>query len=242
MCTVTYMPLSDSILLTSNRDEQTLRPPAALPETYNGKSGKILYPKDGKAGGTWVALHNNGNVMILLNGAFKKHIPQPPYRMSRGLVFLDVFDTDEPKAAFENICLDDIEPFTLVIWQHGELWDANWDGHEKYVTPLPVNVPRIWSSVTLYDEEVVARRKSWFAEWQKETTFKTAEKMRSFHEFGGDGDEHTDLRMNRNGILQTVSITGIEIMRGKAVMHYKDIKAGLVSVNEWYISGLLQHS
>jgi len=242
MCTVTYMPLENSVLFTSNRDEQTQRAPAELPETYLYSSGKILFPKDGKESGTWIALHNNGNVMILLNGAFKKHIPHPPYRRSRGLIFLDIFDTEEPKATFENICLDDIEPFTLVIWQHGTLWDARWDGYEKYITPLPAHTPRIWSSVTLYDDEIITRRKMWFAKWQNETTYKTAESIRLFHEFGGDGNEHTNLRMNRNGILQTVSITGIEIMPDKAIMHYKDINAGLVSVNEWYISGLLQNS
>jgi hypothetical protein len=45
--------------------------------------------------------------------------------------------------------------------------------------------------------------------------------------------------MKRGGILQTVSITGIEITNQKAVMHYKDIVGGLVSVNEWFIHGLL---
>ncbi len=242
MCTVTFMPLRGSILLTSNRDEQTLRAPAALPEIYMYSSGKILFPKDGKAGGTWIALHNNGNVMVLLNGAFKKHQPQPPYRRSRGLIFLDIFDAEEPRVAFENICLSGIEPFTIVLWQHSELWEARWDGHEKYIIALPVDVPRMWSSVTLYDDEVIARRKMWFEQWQEETSWKTAENMRLFHEFGGDGNEHTDLRMNRDGLLQTISITGIEILPDKAVMHYRDFNAGLVSVNEWYISGLLQHS
>ncbi len=242
MCTVTFLPSNGRVLLTSNRDEQTLREPAELPEAYEFPNGKILFPKDGRAGGTWIALHNNGNAMVLLNGAFKKHTHQPPYRKSRGLIFLDIFDTESPKAAFEQTGLDNIEPFTIVIWQQGALWEGRWDGHEKYLTPLPADAPRIWSSATLYDDEVVVLRKDWFNQWLAATKYKTAERIRQFHEFAGDGDEHISLKMNRKGLLQTVSITGIEILPNKAIMHYKDMLAGLVSVNEWYITNLLQHT
>jgi len=242
MCTVTYLPLRNSVLFTSNRDEQTVRAAAILPDSYLYKSGKILFPKDGKAGGTWIALHNNGNAMVLLNGAFRKHVSQPSYRKSRGLIFLDIFDSEEPVHTFESINLSGIEPFTLVIWYNCTLWETRWDGYEKSITPLPVDLPRIWSSVTLYDDEVIARRKMWFTRWLKEIRYKTAENIRLFHEFGGDGDDFINLRMNRNGILQTVSITGIEIMPTKAIMHYKDIMGNVVSVNEWYINALLQSS
>lgn len=240
MCTVTYVPLRDSILLTSNRDEQIVRGAAAMPEKYRQKSGEILMPKDGQAGGTWIAMHHNGNAMVLLNGAFKKHIPNPPYRKSRGLIFLDIFDGHSPIANFNAIDLTDIEPFTVVIWERGELAEARWDGLGKYVTPLSVSEPRIWSSVTLYNDDVTAKRRSLFDRWLKETSYKTAEEIRLFHEFAHD--DEIAVRMGGNGMLQTISITGIEITNSKAVMHYKDMLAGLVSVNEWYISGLLQKS
>ena len=241
MCTVTFLPFNDSVLITSNRDEATVRLPAALPEAYEFHSGKILFPKDGQAGGTWIALHNNGNAMVLLNGAFKKHHHLPPYRKSRGLVFLDIFDSNEPHKSFQEIDLTGIEPFTLVIWEQQTLWEARWDGAEKYIIPLPADIPRIWSSVTLYDDEVIARRRAWFNQWLKENPYRSADKIRRFHEFGGDGDPTNSFKMNRNGILQTVSITGIEIKQHKALMHYKDILGGLVSVNEWYISDLMKH-
>ncbi len=242
MCTVTFIPLNDRILFTSNRDEQTLRETAALPETVDFSSGKILFPKDGRAGGTWIALHNNGNAMVLLNGAFRRHKHEPPYRKSRGLIFLEIFDGDMPVTEFEQIDLFNIEPFTLVIWQHSALFEARWDGAQKYLTPLPADQPRIWSSATLYDEDVSALRRDWFSKWLHATKYKTAERIRLFHEFGGNGDDSISIRMNRSGILQTVSITGIELLPKKAVMHYKDMLAGLVSVNEWYINNLLQHT
>ncbi|NDC40852.1 MAG: hypothetical protein EBZ77_04755, partial [Chitinophagia bacterium] len=58
MCTVTYLPLDNGHILTSNRDEQLLRQAAAPPELIEGKTGGILFPRDGKAGGTWIAAHS----------------------------------------------------------------------------------------------------------------------------------------------------------------------------------------
>jgi Transport and Golgi organisation 2 len=232
MCTVTYLPLKDRLLITSNRDEQTLREPAAVPATYDFKTGGILFPKDGRAGGTWIAAHSNGNAMVLLNGAIKRHIPHPPYRKSRGLIFLDIFDSPYPRSTFDNIALDDIEPFTLIIWENGLLWEAKWDGAAKYIAALATNVPGIWSSVTLYDPEVRALREAWFAQWLKERDHIAPEDIRLFHEFGGNGDETISFRMNRNGLLRTVSITAIELEPGKATMFYKDMNTGQTALSE----------
>lgn len=240
MCTVTYLPLRNSILLTSNRDERIVRLPALLPEKYKGNSGEMLMPKDGQAGGTWIAVHNNGNAMVLLNGAFKKHWPNTAYRKSRGLVFIEIFDGYSPTANFDCIDLQGIEPFTLVIWEHGKLIEAKWDGVAKYIMPLSVTEPRIWSSVTLYDAETTTKRKTLFEQWLNDTPYRTGEQIRLFHEFAYDGD--INIKMKDNGQLQTVSITCIEIMNRKVTMHYKDMMAGLVSVNEWHITSLLQNS
>lgn len=240
MCTVTFLPVKDRVFITSNRDEQVLREAAALPEAVEMKSGRALFPRDGRAGGTWVALHSNGNVMVLLNGAYKRHKHEPPYRQSRGLIFLNIFDSASPTAMFDTIDLTDIEPFTLVIWEHNALYETRWDGHNKYSTPLPADQPRIWSSATLYDDEVVALRREWFSRWLNETSYFNSESIRQFHEFGGNGDENISLKMNRGGVLQTVSITGIELTERKASFYYKDIQGGLVSVNEWYLNRQLQ--
>jgi len=233
MCTVTFLPFKDKLLITSNRDELKLRAPASSPETHEFPNGKILFPKDGQAGGTWIAAHENGNAMVLLNGAFTRHIHNPPYRKSRGLIFLEIFDSDDPKKAFEQIELGDIEPFTLVIWQQGVLWETKWDGKEKYIIPRKADAPQIWSSAMLYDPEVRELRRKWFYEWLATHEQPSADDIRQFHEFGGEGDERTALRMNRDGILLTVSITGMEITKSKNTMYYKDMVTGASSVNEF---------
>lgn len=233
MCTVTFLQTEGKTLITSNRDEQVQRSAASAPVTEKLTSGKIIFPKDGKAGGTWIAMHHNGNAMVLLNGATKKHIHNPPYKKSRGLVFLDIFDSSFPSKQFLKTDLDDIEPFTLVIWDNKQLFEARWDGNIATMEEIDHTVPHIWSSVTLYDNEVIEKRQQWFKEWLSANNPITIESILMFHTFGGEGDEHIDLRMNRNGILRTVSITSIELTKSKSLMQYNDMLTGSESTNEW---------
>src|SRR5688572_20600569 len=123
MCTVTYIPVNDSFFFTSNRDEKDWRTPALPPSVNEHHSGKILYPKDSNAGGTWIAGHENGNLVVFLNGAFVAHTPQPPYRKSRGLVLLDLIDHSTPFNSFLAINLNNIEPFTAVVRDNGRLFE-----------------------------------------------------------------------------------------------------------------------
>ncbi len=232
MCTVTFIPYKDTVFITSNRDEQTLREPALAPAAYPFKTGNIFFPKDGRAGGTWIAMHSNGNTMVLLNGAFEKHKHQPPYRKSRGLIFLEILDSEDPVTQFDAIDLDDIEPFTLALWANKELHDLRWDGTKKYRQRKDATVPHIWSSAMLYDKAVIEKREHWFYEWLRGRESFTAEDIRKFHEFGGEGDKRTGLMMNLDGILQTVSITGMELSPGNASMYYRDTITNEVAVHK----------
>jgi hypothetical protein len=239
MCTVTFIPNGSNPFLTSNRDEQSLRQAAALPEIVKRSSGRILYPADGKAGGTWIACHENGNVMVLLNGAFQKHIPEATYRKSRGLIFLDIFDHASPSENFSLVPLKDIEPFTLVIYDHAGLTEARWDGDRKFTRPLDATQPYIWSSVTLYDETVRKKREEWFALWRLKVPEPSVHDVLRFHQFAGQGDATNDLVINRNGLLQTISITAITLSAHMNTMYYRDLAAGLTSVHEWPKSSML---
>lgn len=234
MCTITYLPYKDKIFITHNRDERPDRARALPPNVAQFSSGKILYPKDGAKGGTWVGIHNNGNAMVLANGAFAPHMRKESYRESRGLIFLHIFDSENPVKKFNEIDLHDIEPFTLVVWlkQNGTLWEMRWDEYEKFVTSLPADVPRMWSSVTLFDEHMTARREKWFEEWRSSQDRITGEGIRWFHENGGEGYERLNLTINK-GAMSTVSITGIEISKDRSVMYYHDLMTGEQTINGW---------
>lgn len=224
MCTVTYIPNRDAVFFTSNRDVQSKRTPASPPEIFQFAFGKLLFPKDGHAGGTWIAAHENGNVAIFLNGGFAAHVPRPPYRKSRGLILLDIIDHPTPFNSFLAVNLDNIEPFTAVLRDNIYLFECRWDGEKKHYTELDADQPHIWSSVTLYDEAVTEKRNRWFASWVHAHPSPTLDQILHFHQFTGDGDSHNALLMDRQGKVSTVSVTSIHIENAATTMHYLDIR------------------
>lgn len=224
MCTVTFIPGKDSIFFTSNRDEKRVRTDAAPPAAYEFSSGKIMYPKDGNAGGTWIAAHENGNVIVFLNGGWKAHVSTPPYRKSRGLILLDLADHHTPFNCFLAINLNNIEPFTAIIYDNHHLFECRWDGSRKHATELDPSAKYIWSSCTLYNDEVINRRNSWFEEWLTRHPEPSQKDILLFHQFTGDGDIRNGLLMNRNNEMFTVSITSVEHTSSGISMEYVDIK------------------
>lgn len=229
MCTVTYIPAQDGPLITSNRDEQRTRPPALEPGYYDGHTGRLLFPKDARAGGTWFVLHEKGSALVLLNGARERHIPHPPYRRSRGLVLLELADSEHCLSAFKMMNLKEIEPFSVILVEEEGLHECYWDGIKKDYRPLDAALPHIWSSVTLYDPGVIQRRREWFGAWLRNNPAPGQKDVLQFHRFTGDGDPHNDLLMNRDDSLLTVSITSLQVKDDHAYLYYQDILSGKTS-------------
>jgi uncharacterized protein with NRDE domain len=224
MCTVTFIPVKDTYFITSNRDEKKLRKPASSPKAYSHGDTTIIYPKDADAGGTWIAMHENGNAVVLLNGGFVAHIPVPPYKKSRGIVLLEIIGNIRPFTQFKQTTLSGIEPFTIVLLDNNNLYECRWDGKEKHCKQLDKTKPHMWSSVTLYDVNVIQKREQWFRQWLSKNPSPSMQGIMEFHLFAGDGDQHNDLRMNRNGIMLTLSATGMELNNEKGIMYYHDLQ------------------
>ncbi len=226
MCTVTFIPSEHTLFLTSNRDEKHYRSAASAPAVYKAASGNILFPKDGDAGGTWIAVHENGNAIVFLNGGFVAHASRPPYRKSRGLILIDLIDHPEPYTAFLDIDLRNIEPFTAIIWDDHRLFECRWDGFDKHISEPDKSKPHIWSSVTLYNPAVISKRNRWFEDWIAETGGSSQDEILRFHQFTGDGDAHNDLKMDRGQVF-TVSVTSLALSHDRATMRYLDLKNDL---------------
>lgn len=226
MCTVTFIPSEHTVFLTSNRDEKYRRSPAYAPAVYKSASGNLMFPKDGDAGGTWIAAHENGNAIVFLNGAFVAHTPNPPYRKSRGLILTDLIAHLDPYNAFLEIDLQDIEPFTAIIWDENRLFECRWDGDKKHTSKVDSSKPHIWSSVTLYDPTVIAKRNRWFEDWMNKKKDPSQNEILAFHQFTGDGDSHNDLKMDRGQVF-TVSVTSLALSPDQALMRYLDVRKGL---------------
>lgn len=223
MCTVTVIPIGNKIFIASNRDEKQKRKQALPPQKYIYNNAPLYFPKDADAGGTWIALKENSDAAVLLNGAFENHLHQPPYRKSRGLIFLDIISDDNPLKKFTEINLSNIEPFTIIILQGGSLYECRWDAEKHYQKKLDIHQPHIWSSATLYSNQVIQKRSQWFHQWLQQNNPPSQQQIFRFHHFGGDGDTHNDIRMNRNGQMLTVSITCMEISNTHASMIYEDL-------------------
>jgi len=235
MCTVTFIPLANKVIITSSRDVQNARLPAGEPSVHRLKGGLVIFPRDSQAGGTWFAVHENGTAVILLNGGWKNHASNPPYRKSRGLILLDLIAEEHVVETFKVLDLENIEPFTLVIWEEEKLYECRWDGAEKYCQQKEA-VPHIWSSVTLYDEDVMASRIQWFQDWLSKHPLPSQQQVLDFHRFAGDGDQQNELLMNRDGIVSTVSITSASISQQLAEVCYLDVNVGRSSLTEFVFS------
>jgi uncharacterized protein with NRDE domain len=215
MCTVSFIPANGTVIITSNRDEHMQRENAAAPDFYQLQHKKIIFPKDARAGGTWFAAANNGIVCVLLNGAFKKHAAQPPYRKSRGLILLEIMEAHKPLSFFKELNLDGIEPFTLVLYQPGLLHELRWDGGTKYKKQLDIAGSYIWSSATLYSDEVSTRREKLFQQFIHSSACITAADIHHFHA-NNNNDPENGFVINRETGMKTFSIT-------QAVVNYKAV-------------------
>jgi hypothetical protein len=227
MCTVTYLPRKRGFILTSNRDEDIKRASQVIfPEEMEFDEDVILYPKDPKGGGTWIACDNKGRVACLLNGAFEKHIHEDTYKKSRGLVVLDSFGYDNISDFPKQYNFSGIEPFTLVMIDYNrgksELHEIRWDGKKTHHKKLDHQKPVIWSSSTLYPEAIREEREEWFGEFLNEGKM-SAKAIRNFHQFGGTGDSANDLVMARGTVLSTVSISSIEVGEQGGEFTYHDL-------------------
>ncbi len=230
MCTVTYLPLGNAdFILTSNRDVPFAREKALPPKNYIEDNVQLTYPKDGKAGGTWIGLSDKKRLICLLNGAYEYHTSRTDYRMSRGLILKALLKADDLLDFIDTFDLTDIEQFTLTIvdWQNDlQLYEFVWDGTEKHLKKLPQE-PHIWSSSTLYDPSVKKLRKEWFATWQNKQRF-TTENILNFHHTAGVGDCNIDLMMNR-GLGGTVSIISVKKNKDLIKIDYEDVLTKKVS-------------
>lgn len=224
MCTVTFIPSDSGVFITASRDEKKRRSRATPPGYRIQSTGRLLCPGDPDGGGTWVALHELGHAVVLLNGGFVPHVATPPYRMSRGLVLLDLAENPNPYFAFVESDLDGIEPFTAVFWNGADLYECRWDGSVRHTRRMDQERPHIWSSATLYDPSVMLKRESWFSEWISANPSPGPDAVLDFHLTAGEGDASNDVLMDREGDLCTVSITSMEIRPEAGRMRYIDLR------------------
>lgn len=223
MCTVIYIPFSGGAMFSSCRDENPARARALQPGLIESVSGTMLFPADTEKGGTWIGLHEKGHLLVLLNGGFETHQRLEKYRKSRGLIVKDLLDKEDPLKEWNSSDLYEVEPFTLILWQKGKLFELVWDGNIKHFARKNELVPAIWSSSTLYDPLVKQKRKRWFNSWLAGLSHPSTENI--YQLLWQHNDEEDGFIMNRQTI-RTLSISLVEINSGHGNFHYHDMITG----------------
>ncbi|THD65764.1 hypothetical protein E7Z59_14350 [Robertkochia marina] len=214
MCTVTYIPVNNGFVLTSNRDEAPHRKTFS-PEIWElENAGSIKAPKDGEKGGTWIAVEEEGRAACLLNGAFEKHHRNPPYAMSRGALIPMAFKAESFFHFYENLDPKGMEPFTLILID-SELQVLKWDGQKLQIQYLSRKHPHLWSSATLYSAEEHKQRVAVFEEFLESKKEKSVDQILHLH--GVDGKDDFVLRHPE---VQTVSITQVVVQGSGVEMNY----------------------
>lgn len=229
MCTVSFLPLNKKgFILTSSRDEKIVRPTSS-PITQNIAGNNVFFPKDLEKGGTWIASGENGRVCCLLNGALEKHKKKPSYEKSRGKILLEAFEHENVDDFIRLSQLEEVEPFTLIAIENYKkrirMQEFRWDGSKKHINNKDICQPHIWSSSTLYEKKIRKQREQWFLAWISEQGEGEYDKLNAlkFHTSRHGEDPAHDIMMERQGGLQTVSITQVVLADESFEMYYHDL-------------------
>ncbi len=214
MCTVIFMPNGNTFYFASLRDESPSRPAAWAPSVREVSGVSILSPVDAKAGGTWIGISAMGNIIILLNGGFENHIKKTHYRKSRGEIVTALLATAAPVTEWKKMHLENIAPFTLVVWMQDQLYQLVWDGVNKQHLKLETGKPAIWSSATLYNAEAKLKRNELFNKWIALNIPVSAASLMEL--FTSTTDNENGFLINRSDRIQTLSYSFIELEQNKA--------------------------
>lgn len=223
MCTVTYIPTGDDqYILTHNRDETPSRSPEQL-HSDQVAGHQLIFPREPRAGGTWIASSDNDLAICILNGAFVNHERTPPYRRSRGLVALDFFSFSSVHEFAKDYTFAGIEPFTLLVCEGKKLHELRWDSRVVHLNELNALRPHIWSSAPLYRPEMRRKREQWFDLWLQLNPDPKLENIMDFHQNAGEGNPRTNVIMKISEEFRTVSITNVIRTQGQIEMRYRDL-------------------
>lgn len=131
MCTATWIKTAQGYELLFNRDELRARQRALPPRIHRDGSIRYLAPRDGEAGGTWIAVNDHAVAACLLNG----EVASPPAGgswQSRGEIIRALAPATGREALLARLGTLDLEryrPFVLLALDAtGEARAAGWDG------------------------------------------------------------------------------------------------------------------
>lgn len=227
MCTVTYYPTSDGFVLTSTRDEVSHRETSS-PAFYKVGDQEILFPKDIKSGGTWIATDGHILSLCLLNGAWSNHTKSEFYRKSRGKILLEAFESNSFETYVTNADLNEVEPFTLLAIEEKtdrKVMEFRWDGEEKHFKNLNIDKPFIKASFTLYPPYMQAKKERLFENWIARNIQNPPAELLAFHILTDPENSDNSILLHSKTGPKSVSITQFHRTCNELNVSYYDLLA-----------------
>lgn len=153
-----------------NRDERRSRPPAEPPAVRRVGSTAVLAPRDGEAGGSWLAANEHGLTVTLLNGYLGGDAVTAPASgqwTSRGRLVMELSDCSDVPELAERLKMLDLAKFRsfhLAVFDPRTALRASWrDGKLKHVDEDAFSPPLISSSIRF--GEVAESRRARYREY-----------------------------------------------------------------------------
>jgi uncharacterized protein with NRDE domain len=210
MCILSIVKSEQGIVITSNRDERRSRKNSLTPEIIDLGTRKAILARDAQAQGTWFLTDNLGRTAILLNGAFESHIPTPPYRESRGVILMNLFQEENFKSAFLFYNLENIEPFQVIYLDTHQAFQCVWDGNQKHLFAIDLSNPQVFFSPTLYTKKQQEEKRKHFFKTLTEIGSMNASQLLEFHSNQNINSLNLNFFMRREDQI-TKSISQVEL-------------------------------
>lgn len=218
MCTLSFSPTRDGLLVAMNRDESVRRESALPPRLFVRDRAKALYPAE-PSGGTWLAVNELGILLALLNrnGGGPRREGQP----SRGLLIpslIHVPQGDIPRA-LPSAGGDLMRPFTLVAFDLAarRVTETAWDGAQFTSIEHPW-AARHWFSSGLSDVEA-ARVRGRTCQTFREYFRITADSLRELHRSHSPARGAYSVCVHREDAV-TVSYSEVQVNGGRVRFGY----------------------
>ncbi|MDA7746798.1 NRDE family protein [Psychromonas sp.] len=220
MCTLTYRLMDQGYQLFFNRDEQITRPQANPPAL--NPFLKSIYPVDPTGGGTWIAAHESGVSLALLNFYQAQIDPNLKQFTSRGVIIPHLLKyPHEIDKVLKQMDLTVFQAFQLCVFEHdfsaqtaATARQYIWNGQSlsRCVLSALDSLPITSSGVDF--ETVSAYRKKQFTKMMVNKQVTEADFM-AYHQHQGALGK-CSVKMYRED-AKTVSFTKITVNQSKAL-------------------------
>ena len=224
MCTLSWLRNPQGFDLLFNRDEKRVRPAAEEPTALHGGSTRMLAPRDGEAGGSWIAANEHGLVVALLNGYHAGDTAAASPRgawTSRGHLVIDLArcaSVSELGSRLDDRDLGAFRSFHVAAFDPADGLLASWhDGNLERLGESSFEAPLLSSSYRY--EDVAESRRTRYRENLRATERPTIETVLAYHRSHHPERGPFSTCMHRED-ARTVSFTWVRVDRNRVSMRY----------------------